>query len=90
MAKQKDDKLDALFTKGLQSQPIDKAAAPAENSRKLSKSKDPKWGKFTLLLEKQTQKQASRIAEDLDPPRDLSDVTQELLAQWVEKQVRRT
>src|SRR4051812_35001926 len=31
------------------------------NGRKLGKHKDPEWGKFTILLKKQTQKKASRL-----------------------------
>jgi hypothetical protein len=86
MAKQKDDKIDALFTKGLRSA---KAAPPVENGRKRGKSTDPEWGKFTILLKRDTQKQASRLAEDMNPRRDLSDVAQELLNQWIENQARR-
>jgi hypothetical protein len=59
------------------------------NGRKLGKHKDPEWGKFTILLKKQTQKKASRLAEDLKPKRDLSDVTEELLSKWIEKQERK-
>jgi hypothetical protein len=60
------------------------------NGRKVGKHKDPEWGKFTILLRKQTQKKASRLADDMNPPRDLSDVTEELLSRWIAKQEKKT
>jgi hypothetical protein len=87
MAKPKDDKLDALFSKGLQNHPHGESTAPP-NSRKSGKSTDPEWGKFTILLKKKTRKRASRLAEDLDPPRDLSDLAEELLSRWIQEQSR--
>jgi hypothetical protein len=60
------------------------------NASGLGKSSDPEWGKFTIMLKKETQKRASRLAEDMNPPRDLSDVAQDLLARWIEEQARRT
>jgi hypothetical protein len=59
------------------------------NGRKLGKHKDPEWGKFTILLKKQTQKKASRLADDLKPPRDLSDLTEELLSKWIQQQEKK-
>jgi hypothetical protein len=60
-------------------------AAPASTAR-AGKSSHPEYKKFTLVLKKHTQKQAKRLADDMEPRRDLSDVVQELLDGWIEKQ----
>ena len=97
MAKPKDDKrdekLEALFQKRVQDpqhQPspvenqVPEPATPNGQGRKLSKSKDPAWGKFTILLKKETQLDASYYAERLD--HDLSDIAEDLLSRWVSEQ----
>src|SRR3954469_10741754 len=71
-------------------EPPSSALRVTANGRKLGKHKDPEWGKFTILLKKQTQKKASRLADDMSPPRDLSDVTEELLSRWIAKQEKKT
>jgi len=92
----RDEKMEALFQKRVQNpqphqhQPsttenqVPEPATPNGQGRKLSKSKDPAWGKFTILLKKETQLDASYYAERLD--HDLSDIAEDLLSRWVSEQ----
>jgi hypothetical protein len=49
------------------------------------KRSDPAWKQFSVLLKKQTQREAVIIlrAEAEEESRDLSDLLQELLEQWI-------
>ncbi|MGH8161864.1 MAG: hypothetical protein ACRESR_06955 [Gammaproteobacteria bacterium] len=50
------------------------------------KRSDPAWKQFSVLLKKQTQREAViilRSGQAEDGGRDLSDLLQELLEQWV-------
>lgn len=50
------------------------------------KRSDPAWKQFSVLLKKQTQREAVTILRSEqaeDESRDLSDLLQELLDQWV-------
>lgn len=50
------------------------------------KRSDPAWKQFSVLLKKQTQREAVTILRSErteDESRDLSDLLQELLEQWV-------
>jgi|GEM_PF-1673386 len=50
------------------------------------KRSDPAWKQFSVLLKKQTQREAViilRSEQTEDETRDLSDLLQELLEQWV-------
>jgi hypothetical protein len=50
------------------------------------KRSDPAWKQFSVLLKKQTQREAAnmlRTEAESDESRDLSDLLQELLEQWV-------
>lgn len=53
------------------------------------KRSDPAWKQFSVLLRKQTQRDAVmilRVGQGEDENRDLSDLLQELLEQWVSRQ----
>jgi hypothetical protein len=53
------------------------------------KRSDPAWKQFSVLLRKQTQREAVTILrseQTEDDSRDLSDLLQELLEQWVARQ----
>lgn len=71
------------------SKPAPIAVEARAAGRAPGKRSDPEFKPFTILLKKQTHKQANRLLEDMDTGRDLSDLMQELLAGWVEKQTRK-
>ncbi len=55
------------------------------------KRSDPAWKQFSVLLRKQTHRDAFmilRAGQGEDENRDLSDLLQELLEQWVSRQHR--
>jgi hypothetical protein len=54
--------------------------------RPAGKRSNPSYEPTTLLLRKETKKKASRLLEDIGNRQDLSDLTEELLSAWIEKQ----
>jgi hypothetical protein len=50
------------------------------------KRSDPDYQPTTVLLRKQTKKTAVRLLEDIDSGQDLSDLIEQLLAEWIQKQ----
>jgi len=70
---------------------IDAPPPPAVRplGRPHGKRSDPAWKQFSVLLKKQTQREAVTILrseQTEDESRDLSDLLQELLEQWVTRQ----
>ena len=49
------------------------------------KRSDPDYQPTTVLLRKRTKKTAARMLEDIDSGQDLSDLIEELLAEWIQK-----
>ena len=49
------------------------------------KRSDPDFQPTTLLLRKSTKRAANRILEDLDAGQDLSELTEELLGDWIQE-----
>lgn len=96
-AEQQGSKFANLFDDRLKNPPTappgrSKAAPVVETKaagRAPGKRSDPEFKPYTILLKKQTHKQANRLLEDMDSGRDLSDLMQELLAAWVEKQAKK-
>jgi hypothetical protein len=69
------------------SPPIDAPEAMVRSrGRPAGKRSDPAYEPTTLLLRKSTKKAAFRLLEDTDSPHDLSDLTEQLLAEWIAKQ----
>lgn len=85
MAQNKERKFAGIFGDQLKEQSASSVTTMAPPAR-TGKSSQPEYKKFTLVLKKQTQKQAKRLADDSEPRRDLSDVVQELLEGWIDKQ----
>jgi hypothetical protein len=50
------------------------------------KRSDPDYQPTTVLLRKQTKKTAVRLLEDINAGQDLSDLIEQLLAEWIQKQ----
>jgi hypothetical protein len=75
--------------------PLDKEIAPElpptepsvvrGRGRPPGKRSDPDFQPTTLLLRKSTKRAANRILEDLDAGQDLSELTEELLANWIQR-----
>jgi hypothetical protein len=50
------------------------------------KRSDPEYQPTTVLIRKQTKKTAARLLEDTDSVQDLSDLIEQLLTEWIQKQ----
>jgi hypothetical protein len=62
-------------------------AAPSRGKgRPPGKRRDPDYQPTTVLLRKQTKKTASRLLEDADTGQDLSELIEQLLAEWIRQQ----
>jgi hypothetical protein len=53
--------------------------------RPSGKRSNPDYQPTTILLRKQTKKSASRLLEDKNDERDLSELIDDLLVEWVEQ-----
>ena len=51
------------------------------------KRSDPDYQPTTVLLRKQTKKTASRLLEDTGTGQDLSELIEQLLAEWIQQQM---
>jgi hypothetical protein len=51
--------------------------------RATSKSKDPAWKPFTLILKKETHAEASYLLKKLDTGEDMSELAQRLFEDWI-------
>ena len=59
------------------------AQTPAKTGKALAKSKDPAKAPYTLILDIDTHSDAKALLKKLRIGGDLSDLTQKLLADWV-------
>ena len=50
------------------------------------KRSDPDYQPTTVLLRKHTKKTAARLLEDINSGQDLSDLIEQLLGEWIQKQ----
>jgi hypothetical protein len=50
------------------------------------KRSDPDYQPTTVLIRKHTKKTAARMLEDINSGQDLSDLIEQLLAEWIQKQ----
>jgi hypothetical protein len=50
------------------------------------KRSDPDFQPTTVLLRKHTKKTAARLLEDTNASQDLSDLIEQLLSEWIQKQ----
>jgi hypothetical protein len=62
--------------------------APAEKpqGRPPGKRSDPAWKQFSVLLKKETQREAANILRGKDKGLDLSGLVQNLLEGWIKRQ----
>jgi hypothetical protein len=63
---------------------------PASTSRPLGrppgKRSDPAWKQFSVLLKRETQREAASILRGKDEGLDLSGLVQNLLESWIKRQ----
>ena len=60
--------------------------APVRIGRPPGKRSDPNWSPRTILMHRHTHKSVTRILLDIDDPRDLSELIDELLRAWIDTQ----
>jgi|ERR1019366_1915378 hypothetical protein len=60
--------------------------APRPLGRPPGKRSDPAWKQFSVLLKKETQREAANILRTKDEGLDLSDLVQNLLEAWIKRQ----
>jgi hypothetical protein len=65
---------------------VEVGGGPAQRTRKIGKRRDPAFRPTTFFVRKETQRKASRLLEDQDLGKDLSDLVEELLAGWIAEQ----
>jgi len=63
------------------------APSAAAQRRRAGKRSDPAYKQFSVLLRKDTHRQAVRVLYDADNGQDVSDLVQTLLEQWVKKKL---
>jgi hypothetical protein len=54
--------------------------------RPRAKSSDPEYMSTTVILRKATKRRASHLLEDREMGKDLSELIEELLTEWLDKQ----
>ena len=58
---------------------------PAPTGGRGGKRSDPAYSPTTFFVRKETKRKAARLLEDQDAGKDLSDLVEELLAEWLVK-----
>jgi hypothetical protein len=67
--------------------PVSASTEPVRGKgRPPGKRSNPEWKLYSHYLKKQTQREATNILRNEDNGRDLSDVLQELLEEWLARQ----
>lgn len=64
-------------------EPVIEAPREKGRGRPPGKRSNPDWKLYSHFLKKRTQREAAAILQAEDEARDLSDVLQELLEQWI-------
>ena len=70
----------ALSAQPLGSEPVRGRGRPP------GKRSDPDYQPTTVLIRKHTKKTATRLLEDTNASQDLSDLIEQLLTEWIQKQ----
>ena len=65
--------------------PIVVTAGGGKGRPATGKRSDPEWNRYTVLMRKETHKRASRRLQDLDSGQDLSELVDQLLAEWLKR-----
>jgi hypothetical protein len=67
-------------------EPPPELPAPVRVGRPPGKRSDPNCSPRTILMHRHTHKSVARILLDIDDPRDLSELIDELLRAWIDEQ----
>jgi hypothetical protein len=67
--------------------PVSVPAPVRGKGRPPGKRSDPDFQPTTLLLREQTKRTANRILQDKKLKKDLSDLTEQLLTEWIARQM---
>jgi hypothetical protein len=59
---------------------------PPRLGRPPGKRSDPAWKQFSVLLKRETQREAAAILKGRDEGQDLSGLVQSLLERWIKQQ----
>src|SRR5881398_2025313 len=59
-------------------------AISSKRGRPPGKRSNPNFERLTVLVKKQTRKTAERLWEDMEPDKDMSELVQKLLAEFIE------
>jgi hypothetical protein len=66
--------------------PLEGAEPVRGRGRPPGKRSDPDYQPTTVLLRKHTKKTATRLLEDTNAAQDLSDLIEQLLKEWIQRQ----
>jgi hypothetical protein len=67
--------------------PVPPEAPPVRGrGRPPGKSSNPEYQPTTVILRKHTKRTAARLLEDQETGKDLSDLIEELLTEWIQRQ----
>jgi hypothetical protein len=64
-------------------QPLRATDTPAPSGGRGGKRSDPAYSPTTFFVRKETKRKAARLLEDQEADKDLSDLVEELLSQWI-------
>jgi hypothetical protein len=70
----------------LEQQPMITPSNERGRGRPRSKSSDPAYQSTTVILRKITKRRAAHLLEDREMGKDLSELIEELLTEWLERQ----
>jgi siroheme synthase (precorrin-2 oxidase/ferrochelatase) len=65
---------------------ISKPSIERGRGRPRAKSSDPEYQSTTVILRKVTKRKAAHLLEDREMGKDLSELIEELLTEWLERQ----
>ena len=65
--------------------PVHETVVTRGRGRPRSKSSDPEYQPTTVILRKTTKRRAAHLLEDREMGKDLSELIEELLTEWLER-----
>jgi hypothetical protein len=66
--------------------PVNETPVARGRGRPRSKSSDPEYQSTTVILRKTTKRRAAHLLEDREMGKDLSELIEELLTEWLTRQ----
>jgi hypothetical protein len=84
MADNKYAKMALLAQQYQATEPENDAPVPGRVGRPPGKRSNPNFERLTVLVKKQTRKAAQRLWEDIEPGRDMSELVERLLTDFIQ------